>query len=433
MKKKSISLMMMTSFLFFILFGFQLAMADDDPDPTCDFTVNPGESIQPIINGAAEGDVICVELGTYTEDLTITKGLELVGLKASDGSNEDDIRPTIEGVAIVDAGDFPLAKPNINIQADHVSIHGFIIKSPEVAANEYSSGIVLTGRNIQIYDNYFVVATGDVSQAIQTWRQNNAPENFRDISGLRIYKNRFTHLEPMPDPPGLNAFEGIFINPQSDVIDFSDPASAVVIEKNRFSGALIRAITTQRSGTVISKNTIKTDWVPPAGLDTFPRGIQLSKAGEALPLPEADSADHQVLKNKIKDTGDADFYVGILVRDGVENSAIEKNKVTGALGVGIDLETSNGNSVEKNQIKFSGEDGLFVGGNDNKIIKNIIKNSGQYGIYLGPDSESNSLVKNKVKKSGEEDIFDEGDDNRFEKNICRTSDPKKICRKSKKK
>jgi parallel beta-helix repeat protein len=149
-----------------------------------------------------------------------------------------------------------------------------------------------------------------------------------------------------------------------------------------------------------------------------------------------DSTDHQVLKNKIKDSGDADFYVGILVRDGVENCAIEKNKVTGALGGGIYLETSYGNSVKKNQIKFSGNEGLYAGGNDNKLIKNIIKNSGGIGIHLGSQSEDNLMVKNKVKKSEDLDIVDDNgnvDANDYEKNICRTSNPEEICRKSKKK
>lgn len=180
--------MMLTSFLFFIFIGLELAMADDDPGPNCDIIVNSDDTIQNAIEAAIEGDVICVGLGTYTEDLTITIGLELVGLKDSDGSNEDDIRPTIGGVARVDAGDFPLAMPNIDIQAGDVSIHGFIIQSPAVTENQYSSGIVLTGRNIEIYDNHFVVATGDVSQAFRPGdriMRRRASETFPDCEFIK--------------------------------------------------------------------------------------------------------------------------------------------------------------------------------------------------------------------------------------------------------
>jgi len=123
MKKKLTSLMMVTSFLFIMFFGLAPAMADDDPGPDCDITVSSGESIQDAIVAAAEGDVICVELGTYTEDLIIEKGLELVGLKDTD---DDANRPVIKGEATVPGTSFPLAMPNIDIRADKVSIHGFI-------------------------------------------------------------------------------------------------------------------------------------------------------------------------------------------------------------------------------------------------------------------------------------------------------------------
>jgi len=421
MKKKLTSLIMVTSFLFLMFFGLAPATADD-PGPDCDIIVSSGEAIQDAIDVAAEGDVICVELGTYEEDLIIEKGLELVGLKDTD---DDANRPIIEGLATVPGDQFPLAAPNIDIRADNVSIHGFIIKSPGVTADEYSSGIVLTGRNIQIYDNLFFVATGDVSQAIQTWRQNNAPEGLRDISGLRIFKNRFTHLEPAI---GLGAYEGIFINPQSEVIDLSEPDSAVRIEKNKFSGALIRAITTQRSGTVIQKNRMTTDWVAPAALSSFPRGIQLSKAGSAPPLPDAASTHHQVLKNRINDGGDTEFSVGILMRDFVTDCTIEKNAVIGASNNGIELGSSDSNRVKKNFITFSGNDGLLVNGDGNLLIKNFIKESGRYGLHLDASSENNFAIKNKIKKSGDKDIFDAGTGNIFEKNRCAISDPEGLCR-----
>jgi len=240
MKTKLTLLVIAAAFLCPMFTGFELAVADNDMQPECVVTVSQGQSIQAAIVAANAGDVICVEPGTYEEDLSIFIGLALVGLKQINDFDDAENRPVIQGVATVPAAQFPLAIPNIDIQADHVSIHGFVIKSPAVAEDEYSSGIVLTGRGHRIFDNLFYVGTGDISQAIQTWRQDNAREGFRDISGLHIYNNRFKNLEPAT---GLGAYEGIFINPQSDPIDPSDPASAVVIEKNRFSGALIRAVT----------------------------------------------------------------------------------------------------------------------------------------------------------------------------------------------
>jgi hypothetical protein len=150
-----------------------------------------------------------------------------------------------------------LAVPNIDIQADGVSIHDFTIQHPVVAVDEYSSGIVLTGSDIEIYDNSFLVGAGDVSQGIQTWRDDNAPAGLRDISGLHIHDNTFSHLAPIP-VDGLG-YEGIFINHQSDAVGDCPDSNAVIIENNTFSGELIRAVTTERSCTFIQWNTMATD------------------------------------------------------------------------------------------------------------------------------------------------------------------------------
>jgi hypothetical protein len=425
MKNKSASCILAALFLCLLLFDGGLAIADDEPD--CEIIVNPGELIQSAIDAADPGDTICVEPGTYNEDLSITKALELAGLGDDDDFNEnDDQRPIIEGIATVPADQFPFAIPNIDIQANEVSIHGFIIKSPAVAADQYSSGIVLTGRGIRIYNNFFYVGTGDISQGIQTYRQDNAPENLRDISGLHIYNNRFTNLEPAT---GLGAYEGIFINPQSAPIDLNNISSKdVIIQRNRFSGALIRAITTQRSRTIIAKNRINTDWIAPPALSTFPRGIQLSKAGDAPPLPAADSTNHRVVKNAIYTWDAADFYTGILVRDEVTDCTILKNFVMGSVNNGLELGLSDMNIISKNFILFSGSDGLFVNGDGNLLKKNHIWRSGSSGIHMGLKSEGNVAEKNLIKKSEEFDIHDEGTDNEFIRNHCDTSDPDGLCR-----
>jgi parallel beta-helix repeat protein len=475
--KKSIALMTLVALGLSLLAFGSMAVADDEYF-FCDFTVSPGDLIQDAIDSASSGDTICVEPGTYTADLDIFKSIELLGIKgfsaeSYDGENStfhhQNNRPIIEGVATVPADQFPLAVPNIDIQADNVSIHGFVIQSPEVAEDEYSSGIVLTGKNISIYDNSFFVGTGDISQAIQTYRQTNAPEGLRDISGLHIYRNTFTHLS---EATGFLAYEGIFINPQSEPIDTALASSAVVIEKNKFVGNLIRAVTTQRSATVIRKNWIMTAWIAPEPLSTFPRGIQLSQATAAGSLPEADSTHHRVTKNWINDRGGAPLYTGILVRDGVTDSAMTKNVVRGVIDDGISLGNGGAHRVIKNSVRHCGADGLDLGGDSNTVLKNSIKYSGQdgiviqgneniieknfvdvngrdgivilednntveknfvrqndrYGIFLADTSADNLLEKNKMKDSGAFDLIDEGTDNIFEKNKCDSSDPDGLCK-----
>jgi hypothetical protein len=106
----------------------------------------------------------------------------------------------------------------------------------------------------------------------------------------------------------------IYINSQLDAVDETNP---VFIENNRFSGNLIRAITTERDYTIIVNNRMSTD--VPQLFDTFPRGIQLT-AGN----------NHSVIKNKVDDIGSSVFQIGIQVNDGVDDSTISKNYSVGS-------------------------------------------------------------------------------------------------------
>ena len=339
----------------------------------CDVAGSPGppvyDTIQEAIDDADPGDTVAVCPGTYTEDLTITKdGLELKGSGSA--------TTTIVGVDTVPAASFPLADPNIDIMAERVSIHGFTFESPVVAADEYSSGIVLTGRDNKIYDNEFFVGTGDISQGIQTYRDDNAPPGLRDISGLHIHHNSFTHLAAAT---GTEAYEAIFLNHQSDA---TDPNNPVIIGNNTFSGNLLRAVTTERSHTTIRDNTLSTDLAVIFGV--FPRGIQVGDFNDRA-LTGA-----SVHGNTIGESGTETFVTAILVRDGVTMSEVAENEASHA-GVGIRLEEgADDNIVRNNGVGHSGTDGILIDGNDNDILRNTPHHSGDDGIEItGDDNDIN--------------------------------------------
>lgn len=201
-------------------------------------------SVQDAIDSATSGDTISVTAGTYEEDLSIpdTKtGLELAG---ADGA-------IIKGVAMTDSSLFPLAAPNIDILSDNVSIHGFTIKGPDPIAGYYSSGMVIGGSSVEIYSNAFQVTNSanttlyDVSQGIQTYHKLAVPGV--DVSGLNIHDNTFTHLGA-----GTAGFEAIYIN-------LDEGTGTANITNNQFTGYVVRGITTERSNTTISGNSIITD------------------------------------------------------------------------------------------------------------------------------------------------------------------------------
>ena len=219
------------------------------------FNVSGTAKIQKAIDAARDGsgtsgDVIKVSAGTYTEDLTISStktNLELSGT----GS------PTIKGVATVVTANYPQAVPNIEILASGVKLHGFTIEGPNYSISTYSSGMLIGASNVEIYSNSFKIPdsnlntdfNGPMSNGIQTWSSGNKPGV--DISGLSIHDNTFTSLSPAQ----AAGYEGIYLN-------LDTGSTVVTIKNNTFTGNIARAITTERSKTTISNNTVTNDLVP---------------------------------------------------------------------------------------------------------------------------------------------------------------------------
>ena len=163
-------------------------------------------SIQSAINNASAGDIINVSSGMYSEDILIPKNKTGLELKSDDSA-------TIKGVSTVISTSFPLAVPNIQVDANNVKIHGFNIMSPIYIVGFYSSGLLVNATNLEIYNNTFLTTsvsnTDDISQAIQTYSDLAIPGV--DVSGLNIHNNIFTN-----QGIGTYGYEGIYINPSID-------------------------------------------------------------------------------------------------------------------------------------------------------------------------------------------------------------------------
>ncbi len=206
------------------------------------FNVNSPAKIQEAIDSSFSGDTVSVASGTYSEDISVPSGKTSLDI-----GGEDKSTTTLQGTANLDSTSWSLAAPNVEIMGDGTKLHGFTLKSPAYVAGKYTSGTVIGAQNVEIYDNNFLTnnvdSVDDISQALQTY-------SAYDSSGLNVHDNSFS------DTGSADwGFEGIYINKDAG-------SGTISIHDNTFSGNVVRAITTERSATSISGNTITTSASP---------------------------------------------------------------------------------------------------------------------------------------------------------------------------
>lgn len=224
---------------------------------------NTVATITAAIAAASANYILVAHSAVYEEDLLINKeGLTLMSVSGKDAT-------TIKGVSLSQWGVSTL--PNIDIRADGVKLHGFTIQGPEPSGTLFAAGMIIGAQDVEIYNNAFEVNSAsdtvnfdDLSQGIVAYHKNAIPGV--DVSGLNIHDNTFTHRGT-----GTIGYEGIYINRDAGT-------GTVTIADNEFTGKVLRAITTERSNTVISDNTIITDLAP--GLPGGYMGILVRYASE---------------------------------------------------------------------------------------------------------------------------------------------------------
>ena len=248
-------------------------------------------SIQDAVDNAAPGNEIRLAEGTFTEDFAIDKGLTLTKEAAAARDNV-----IIQGVDSLPWASFPLADPNIDVQADSVTISDVTIQAPLVPTGEYSSGVVLNGQGNSITGCKLVAqGTGDGGCVlIQTYRDDVLGFD-SDVTGLSVTGNTFEGT------PG-GGYVGVFINHQGVAVSGGD---TVTVATNTMTGNIAQGIVTERSETAITGNSLTTsftgtsrgimvqDFVTPANvldnvavtgntIDGFDIGLRIGLTGQTV-------------------------------------------------------------------------------------------------------------------------------------------------------
>ncbi len=117
----------------------------------CDHT-----TIQAAINAAANGDIISVSAGTYTENIVVNKSVELSGAGAASTTILPAVSLPNPCVGSSMCGSITAASNIIVIQASGVKIHGFTLDgdNPGLTSGIVKNGADLDARNGIIVDIY---------------------------------------------------------------------------------------------------------------------------------------------------------------------------------------------------------------------------------------------------------------------------------------
>lgn len=131
--------------------------------------VHPGDSIQSAIDAAEEGSTIVVEKGTYTEDLTVSKGLSIKGQDA-----------------VVKSGKTAF---NILSTANKTLISGFTIS----LIDENATGIMVNASDCKIIDN--TITGGNIGILSEMQISNNSGQlNVSLINNIVILDNNIRNM-----------------------------------------------------------------------------------------------------------------------------------------------------------------------------------------------------------------------------------------------
>lgn len=317
--------------------------------------------IQAAIDDANPGDRIVAKAGMYQEDLVVNKAN--LTLRSEAGAAVT----TIKGIDTEPWGNWPLANPNIEILASGVKLHGFTIESPDVPDGNYSSGIVLDGTNVEIYDNNFVsIGAGDGGGVlIQTYRDDVLGYN-SDISGLNIHDNHFSGTL-------VGGYVGVFIN------HTLTGSGTVLVQDNTFTGTPYQGVVTERSNTTISRNHIETgldytgygiivmDWgqreqdnvlvtgniLKPSDSNGFAKGILIGHSSGNQPLSNIRVAHNTLYGSEI----------GVLVRSSADGVAVNYNNISDSNSHGVEnIDPCNALDAEYNW--WGDDSGPFDDSND---------------------------------------------------------------------
>ncbi|MFP9193630.1 right-handed parallel beta-helix repeat-containing protein, partial [Natrialbaceae archaeon A-CW1-1] len=322
-------------------------------DASCDLTVESGESIQSAITTADWGEKICVDAGTYEEDLWIDTG----------------------GVTLVANGEVTLIPDEETWTGVYVNASGVTVEGLEI--REFSRGIHVASEtnNVEIRDNLLTA--------------NDVGVNLAAVTGTVVDANTITN----------NSENGIIFSGFSAQENVEITNNTITHHEYHAINAIASVGSNGATGTLVSGNTISNN----TGSSTSP-AITFRR-----------SSDTTVVDNDIQHDGQIaiDFrdysYDALIERNTITNTSrgihlgdvssieIRDNDIEGLTASAIWMRASSSIEIVDNRLEGN-QQGIRSGGLDTLLVENNTVSS--EGSDLSLSSTTDATVLDNVFATG---------------------------------
>jgi parallel beta-helix repeat protein len=296
-------------------------------------------NLQSAVDAAVPGTKINVYSGTYEESSTIridVKDIKIEGFTYELGSGTDDGAPLIVGALVGDV---------INITADNVTIKGLVITHSGSNFDNLDSAIhVNSDENLIEYNylagNYYAIT---MHYANSNKFYNNVIEQ-NTMDG--IYLSNSNDNEISTNQIINNDLHGIYLDDCDSNLMINNDVKVNGLNGVNFYDKCV--------GNIFYKNTVESNEL---------NGVKLTGS---------DNYGNTIIDNLIKSNGWS----------------------------GVQIQFSNVNSIQKNEISYNMFDGIISGeiadADGNIITQNLIAYNSELGIRFGSNSNDNSIYHNNI-------------------------------------
>lgn len=340
-------------------------------------------SIQQAINDAMPNTTLLVGSGTYTENLSVNKPLELVGENRSTTAISASANESERSTVVINASNVQMREFTIRSSNGSSSLGSVTIR----IARPYDNNTISDNRlssdcsGIEIFNSTSnTIEWNDIESARQGIVLDSALDN--NISNNRIASN-FHGLE-VRDSTSNTIFGNCIENNTVGIL--VDSSSNNDLHNNNITGNTYGMIFTNSTGNTARENNVANNaigiYLTISNHNTIiENNMTLNNWG----IDIQSSSNNGVNKNSVRYNN-----VGISLL-GCSNNSLTANQVASNNNDGILIDTSSSNRLDQNIIETNGDNGvLLLNSSDNNIRVNRIANNNHTGISL--DFSSNNDV-----------------------------------------